>query len=134
MSLKIISRMDALKKRLPRYYTGKECVFGHISERSALSGNCLECKKSTHKNKILETRKEWLKEKGYYWERVNPALLKNAKNAKTKWESSDIKKILKRSADGSYAHTTLELAKMLKRSYRSVERARNRYSGSSYDV
>lgn len=43
---KIIRRRDALALGLKQYYTGKPCVNGHISERRASNGLCLECSKT----------------------------------------------------------------------------------------
>lgn len=40
-----ISRMDAARKGLMRYYTGKPCAHGHIAERYVVSMACLECNK-----------------------------------------------------------------------------------------
>lgn len=39
----IISRNDAKKAGLLRYFTGVACVNGHISERQVSSTNCLKC-------------------------------------------------------------------------------------------
>lgn len=38
-----ITRMDAAKSQLRRYFTGKPCVRGHISERYTLNGDCIQC-------------------------------------------------------------------------------------------
>lgn len=38
-----ISRADAVKKGLTRYFTGKPCPHGHISERMISSYGCCEC-------------------------------------------------------------------------------------------
>ena len=40
--LKIITRKDAKKLGLKRYFTGKPCKYGHISERQII-GNCIAC-------------------------------------------------------------------------------------------
>ncbi|WP_458038803.1 hypothetical protein [Pantoea ananatis] len=41
--MKIITRMDAAKAGLKRYYTGKMCKHGHKSERYVYNGHCVEC-------------------------------------------------------------------------------------------
>lgn len=41
--MKIISRKEAIKKGLTRFYTGKLCANGHDSERYTLSYSCLQC-------------------------------------------------------------------------------------------
>ena len=39
----IISRKDAIAKGMNRYFTGKPCKHGHISERYTQAGNCDSC-------------------------------------------------------------------------------------------
>lgn len=43
MADEIISRAEAKARGLTRYFTGKPCKFGHIAERAAAKGVCLEC-------------------------------------------------------------------------------------------
>ena len=40
----LISRKDATDQGLKRYYTGKQCKYGHTSERYLSNGDCIECK------------------------------------------------------------------------------------------
>lgn len=44
MDPKVISRGDALKAGLNRYFTGKPCIAGHISERFTVLGDCCRCR------------------------------------------------------------------------------------------
>lgn len=44
-SMDIISRKDAKAQGLTRYYTGKECKYGHIDERMVCDKKCCECKR-----------------------------------------------------------------------------------------
>ncbi len=44
--LKIISRKEAKEQGLKRYFTGKPCKHGHISERY-IGGSCVECMRLT---------------------------------------------------------------------------------------
>lgn len=37
------NRVDAVKTRSSRYFTGEPCSKGHVSDRYASSGNCIEC-------------------------------------------------------------------------------------------
>lgn len=39
----IISRRDAHAQGLKKFYTGKPCVHGHLSERYTSCGNCIKC-------------------------------------------------------------------------------------------
>lgn len=68
----IISRKEAIGRGLERYFTGKKCKWGHLSERG-VGGGCLVCRKEyykeyvkdyyqNNKDKILERNKEYLKE------------------------------------------------------------------------
>lgn len=43
--MELLSRKEAISKNLSRYFTGKPCPKGHISERRLPKGNCLECEK-----------------------------------------------------------------------------------------
>ncbi len=47
--MRIVSRTKALSKRLVRFYTGKSCKNGHLSERYSASGRCVECYKARQK-------------------------------------------------------------------------------------
>lgn len=44
-SLKIITRAEARKRGLKRYFTGKTCERGHINERYVSCRQCIECSK-----------------------------------------------------------------------------------------
>jgi hypothetical protein len=64
----IIKRKEALTKGLKRYYTGKPCKHGHLSERFVSNKGCLSClqyhtKKYRNcidnKAKIKATRQQW---------------------------------------------------------------------------
>ena len=41
--MKIVTRMEAAKAGLNRFYTGKPCRNGHMAERYVLNGTCVEC-------------------------------------------------------------------------------------------
>lgn len=40
----IVKRKDAIARGLSRYFTGKPCKYGHVSERRTHVGECCECK------------------------------------------------------------------------------------------
>ena len=44
--MKIILKKDAKLLGINRYFTGKLCKYGHISERRVSSGHCIECEVS----------------------------------------------------------------------------------------
>ena len=63
--MEIITRAEAKEKGLTRYFTGKACKHGHISERSVGGWHCIECKKGMAKGyyqanteKVKEYQKE----------------------------------------------------------------------------
>ena len=41
--MNIISRKDAKEQGLKYYFTGKECINGHISKRRTVKADCLQC-------------------------------------------------------------------------------------------
>lgn len=41
--MEIIRRKDAIAQGLVRYFTGKPCKHGHVSEKTVSGGNCVEC-------------------------------------------------------------------------------------------
>lgn len=51
----IISRKDAKAQGLKRYFTGKPCPRGHISDKAVVNGSCCECDKE--KNRIRKREK-----------------------------------------------------------------------------
>lgn len=46
----IISRTQAKNAGFKRYFTGKPCKHGHITERIVVRGTCISCKKKIEKN------------------------------------------------------------------------------------
>lgn len=38
-----ISRNEAVNSGLPRFFTGKPCKYGHLSERYVTTGACIQC-------------------------------------------------------------------------------------------
>ena len=50
--MKIISRIEAQEQGLKKFFTGKPCKHGHISERRVSGGQCLECCKTKSPNKL----------------------------------------------------------------------------------
>lgn len=41
--MKIITQRQAAEKGLNKFYTGKTCKHGHLSERWTISGECVQC-------------------------------------------------------------------------------------------
>lgn len=58
--MKIITQMQAAKLGLNKFYTGRPCIHGHISERWTLNGACIQCNIDRIKRKreaVREMRK-----------------------------------------------------------------------------
>ncbi|RZN40418.1 hypothetical protein FEK48_13285 [Escherichia sp. E2593] len=54
--MEIITRNDAAKSGLKRYYTGKVCKHGHQSERWTYNGHCVECTMETNRRRQAEIK------------------------------------------------------------------------------
>ncbi len=55
MTTKKSSRKDAKSAERNRYYTGKECKHGHVSERWTHSGSCIECDRA--QNRVTQAKR-----------------------------------------------------------------------------
>ena len=56
MTVKIVTRQEAIALGLDRYFTGKPCVNGHTSERNTKKRGCLACDRvAALRKKRLET-------------------------------------------------------------------------------
>lgn len=107
----LVSRKTAIEQGLPRYFTGKPCKHGHVSERVTANKTCLTCanqtaNRSKAKNmaKYTKTSLDWARknpEKTAQYQRASNArnpgrrnrLTANYRNAKAKrmpkWLSED---------------------------------------------
>lgn len=80
--MKIISRAEALKQKLKKYFTGKPCIHGHIAERW-IDGHCTVCHIRTMASSFQNTkekRKEYRLTNVRTWETLNPEKHKAQKN------------------------------------------------------
>lgn len=57
------SRQEAVQKSMTRYYTGKPCVRGHVSERMTSTKTCVNCKNEREKNRPVKVLNEEQKKK-----------------------------------------------------------------------
>lgn len=55
--MKIITRIEAAKAGLKRYYTGKLCRHGHDSERYVINCGCVQCAFETAENHHAEIKR-----------------------------------------------------------------------------
>ena len=77
--IEIISRTEANKKGLKKYFTGKKCKHGHLSKRTVNDRHCIICKKIRYKKHRAKHGRRKLNLKSHIW-----ALLQNQKYAKRK--------------------------------------------------
>jgi len=54
----IMSRREAHAKGLVRFFTGKSCGHGHVSERYVSTGGCIACLTQTFKRRVNPWTKE----------------------------------------------------------------------------
>lgn len=86
---KKISLIQAKKKGLKRYFTGKPCIKNHISERFVASRTCSSCQKDRTKEWKQENKKHLrIYEKGYFKKTYNKRK-ENFKRSQKKYESTD---------------------------------------------
>ncbi|UPY96245.1 MULTISPECIES: hypothetical protein [Pectobacterium] len=52
--MKIVTRLEAAKGGMNKFYTGKPCKHGHLSERWTLNGGCVQC----NIDRVEQKRKE----------------------------------------------------------------------------
>lgn len=71
MAPEIIARKVALKQGLARYFTGRECKYGHTAERHTSSGSCLVCGRLTLKKRYRDNP-EHHKARTKKWRKENP--------------------------------------------------------------
>lgn len=67
MTMEIISAREAFNSNKTRYFTGKPCIYGHLSERLISNGSCAECLKNKRKFRRSE-QYEYIK----VWRLKNP--------------------------------------------------------------
>ncbi len=55
--MEIITRQDAISRRLSRYFTGKPCLRNHVCERYTKTSGCIECLRPNFEAVDLQDRK-----------------------------------------------------------------------------
>jgi len=72
--MKLISRQEAIDKKLTRYFTGKPCKHGHIAEKLLSNRTCIDCqlkRKSDWGNKPHVKKASLARANAY--DKANPA-------------------------------------------------------------
>jgi hypothetical protein len=85
--LEVISRQEAKKLGLKRYFTGRACIHGHIAERQTTNKRCLECARLTNIEQ-KEYKARWYIEKRQNTESYGDWIQKkkNAERRKLKYQ------------------------------------------------
>jgi recombination endonuclease VII len=93
-TISVISKEEAIKKGLRRFFTGVPCKYGHIAERIANpSQECCECKR-LRANRFYARKSEDIKQKVRSYRQAN---LEKVRERYRKWVS--LNKDLKRKLD-----------------------------------
>lgn len=155
MTMKIVSRKEAVLLRLKRYFTGKECKNGHVCERKLSSRTCMQCdrdKNSAWCKKKSQKKIEINREKGItirstavaeglsrYFTGIpcSKGHIEKRRTSDTKcMECVRLKNIKRRAEDPKYFADRLrdfhERNPYAKRSYDSTRRARKAASGGTH--
>ncbi len=69
--MEVISRKEARERGLTRYFTGKPCKHGHLSDRLTSDGNCKECSREKDRKKYRDNP-EHFSEKARRYRKENP--------------------------------------------------------------
>lgn len=107
--LQIISKNEALSLGLKKYFTGRPCRNGHVSERFCNSGRCLDCSvvnqrawRDSNPEKSRESSRKWKKENpekflksSMAWRSKNP---EKCRESVRKWMDVNPDKLRKNSA------------------------------------
>lgn len=112
--MEIISRKEAKEKGLKRYFTGRPCKYGHVTERKIKSSDCIECAKNKDKNHYKKNKDKILNAVKNYRTKNKEKIkasrivytLKNvdsAKERKKQWRANNIAHV--REKGKIYAHT-----------------------------
>jgi len=89
--MKIISRQEAIAKSIKRYFTGKPCKNGHITERLTSTRGCKGCQKIYEKT-YLQTEKGKEKKRSKQQRYVSRNILEVRKRDRARSKTSKYKK------------------------------------------
>ncbi len=92
--MEIISRRKAKELGLKKYFTGKKCLLGHISERHVINGTCHECVKE----KMARTRQERM-ERQKIFRKNNPNYVSQTEHLKRTRNPEKYKELSKKSRE-----------------------------------
>lgn len=114
----VVSRQDAKRLSLARYFTGKPCINGHISERYVL-GQCVACASDFYQN-----NKDAVKQKVRQWGKNNPENIRESDRKQRAKNPERYKEIYRR-----YRENHPDLVSAREKDWRS----RNKEKVTAYD-
>jgi len=130
--LKIITRKEAIEKNLKKYFTGKHCMRGHLSERNVYNHTCMECQKRDKKEykkrnveKIRKAGREYYhnnKEKSAEYARKNREKI-NLRKQKWREDNKDKSKAYMKEYKKQYVIKNREKIRVEKNEYIKKRRA-----------
>lgn len=94
--MKIISRAEARSQGLTRYFTGKPCKKGHISERYSGSGHCVTC----------------MEQKAYTWRVSHP---ERGRENRSRYRKTNLEKV--KTWDAKWRFANLERKRAMKNAW-----------------
>jgi hypothetical protein len=56
--MELVSREEARKLGLKRFFTGVPCIYGHVAERQTVNTNCFGCAKESRKRSYLKHKEK----------------------------------------------------------------------------
>lgn len=87
--MQVIARKEALSKDLKRYYTGKPCKHGHITERLTINGSCCTCALEKNRKRLAANPDYWREYKKQYRQKN----LEKERQREAEWREKNRKKI-----------------------------------------
>jgi hypothetical protein len=110
----IISRQQAQAAGLPRFFTGKACIHGHLAERYTAGRVCTEC----HKRASIDynaRNADRARETTAAWQKANPDRLRaaNERHSKTQKRRDSLRNFQRRHPQRINAKNRLRYARKL---------------------
>lgn len=136
--MKLISRSEAKRIGLKRYFTGAACKHGHVDERTTANGSCLECSRlkgrardGASREKRRVQAKEWRENNASHVKQYNAARaeavaewVKNNKERKAQKDREWVAKNRERSNAHKRKHRAKPGARLIARAAVARRRAR----------
>lgn len=147
MAEEVITRAEARARGLKRYFTGNECLMGHVTHRLVSNFACIKCAKikvlvwrsknpqlvKAHQLKVREKNREKARLATQKWREADPERAKksrnasNARNPEKHRNHAKLRKALVRGAIGT--HTSEDLRQILAMQKNKCAHCRTKFTG-----